>query len=95
MCRCGGGARKSEIPTFDEEAPNESLLTTKGDCNQGPKHCNAVVLRCAGGLQHVNDDKSNVILLVHGSWSPFLDFGEQLTRQLGGALQSMIAYDSF
>src|SRR6516164_5236964 len=46
-------------------------------------------------LKNIDDDKRNVILLLHASRSPPLEFGEQLTRQLGGWLQSIIAYDPF
>ena len=45
-----------------------------------------------GQLKNIDDDKRNVILLVHCSRSPPLEFGEHLTRQLGGGLQSIIAY---
>jgi len=48
-----------------------------------------------GQLKNIDDDKRNVILLVHCSRSPPLEFGEHLTRQLGGGLQSIIAHDPF
>jgi hypothetical protein len=44
-------------------------------------------------LENVDDDKDNVILLVHCSRSPPLAFGEHLTGQFGGGLQWIIAYD--
>ena len=46
-------------------------------------------------LKNIDDYQCNVILLVHRSRSPSLEFGEHLTRQLGGGLQSIVAYDLF
>jgi hypothetical protein len=45
----------------------------------------------SGQLKNIDDDKRNVILLVHCSGSPPPEFGEHLTRQLGGRLQSRLA----
>ena len=48
-----------------------------------------------GQLKNIDDDERNVVLLVHCSGPPLLEFGEHLTRQLGGGLQAVIAYDAF
>ena len=51
--------------------------------------------RWLGLLNNIDDDKRNVILLVHCNRPPPLEFGEYLTQQLRGGLQSIIAYDTF
>ena len=44
-------------------------------------------------LENIDDDQRDVILLAYRDRSPPLEFGEQTTGQLGGGLQSILAYD--
>jgi hypothetical protein len=46
-------------------------------------------------LKNIDDNKRNVVLLIHCNRPPPLEFGEHLTRQLGGWLQSIIAHYLF
>ncbi len=59
------------------------------------QHCLVSFRWLPGQLKNIYDDKGNVILLVHRSRSPPLEFGEHLTRQLTGGLQLIIVYDPF
>jgi hypothetical protein len=49
----------------------------------------------ASYLKNFDDDKRDVILLVYCNRLPPLEFGEHSTRQLGGGLRLVIAYDAF